>query len=237
MSSTGEPPDVGRPAFSQEGGNGGKRTAGAEENLQALAGGICHRVKNDLQTVANLLALAVPYAATPNAMAEALEGRVGALSVSYTLVSQSGAPPTLEKLAEEVVRRSKWRLSGSLSLESDLPPLNLSLRLCSPLSLWLHEVVVNALEHGLQNSRQPRLILSGGLTRDMFQLSIIDNGPGLPPGFDSATHARFGLKVAQAVARSDLRGQMDLVNREEGLEARLELPAHEFESLNRIVWS
>jgi two-component sensor histidine kinase len=237
MSRAGEPPNSTRPASAQDRGPGGERATGADIGKQELAGGICHRVKNDLQTLANLLALAAPHAASPMEMAEALEGRVGAMSVSYTLVAETGAPPTLDRLAGEIARRSQWRLSAPLSLENNLPALELSLRLCSPLSIWLHEVVVNALVHGLANSRQPRLILSGGLNGDVFQVSVMDNGPGLPPGFDATGNARFGLKVAQAVARSDLRGQMELKNRQEGLEARLELPAHEFESLKRVLWS
>lgn len=237
MSRAGEPPENNRPASKNDRGPGGERAAGAQRGKRDVAGGICHRVKNDLQTLANLLALAAPYSASPAEMAEALEGRVGAMSVSYTLVSETGAPPTLDRLAGEVVRRSQWRLHTPLGLDNRLPALELSLRLCSPLSIWLHEVVVNALAHGLAASRQPRLILDGGLNGDSFSLSVTDNGPGLPPGFDAAQNARFGLKVAQAVARSDLRGRMELLNREEGLEARLELPAHEFESLKRSLWS
>jgi two-component sensor histidine kinase len=237
MSRASEPPESKRPGSVKDGGTGGERAAAAEHDKRDIAGGICHRVKNDLQTLANLLALAVPYAASPVEMVEALEGRIGAMSVSYTLVSESGAPPSLDRLAGEIVRRSQWRLNTPLKLENNLPALELSLRLCSPLSIWLHEVVVNALVHGLANSRQPRLTLSGGLNGEAFQLSVIDNGPGLPPGFDAADNARFGLKVAQAVARSDLRGQMELLNRQEGLEARLELPAHEYESLKQNPWN
>ncbi len=237
MSRAGEPPNDGPPVSAHDRGDGEERAAAVPPELQEMAGGICHRVKNDLQTMANLLALAAPYAASPGEMAEAMESRVGAMSVSYTLVAQSGAPPSLDRLAEEVVRRSKWRLAEPCEFKNNLPPLELSLRLCSPLSLWLHEVVVNALEHGLANAHRPSLTLSGGLNGETFHLSVEDNGPGLPPGFDTAVNARFGLKVAQAVALSDLRGQMDLANLAVGLRARLELPAHEFERLNRIVWS
>lgn len=236
MSRAGEPPKNKRPASARDRGLGGEQATDAGREMRDLAGGICHRVKNDLQTLANLLALAAPHAASPADMAEALEGRVGAMSVSYTLVAETGAPPTLDRLAGEVVRRSRWRLNAPLDLTNDLPALELSLRLCSPLSIWLHEVVLNAVVHGLAHNPQPRLSLSGGLDGGLFHLSVLDNGPGLPLGFDAAAHARFGLKVAQAVAKSDLRGQMELLNRQEGLEARLELPAHEFESLKRILW-
>ncbi len=218
-----------------EPGEGEQDTGGGAE-LHKLAGLICHRAKNDLQTVANLVSLAASHVRRPADMVEALEGRVGALSVSYSLVSQRGAPPCLDHLAEEVVRRSKWRLATALEVKNDLPSLELSLRLCSPLSLWLHEMVVNALEHGLARAQRPVLALAGGLSGDGFHLSVMDNGPGLPPGFDPAVHGRFGLRVAQAVAESDLRGRMALLPMPDGTNARLEMPVHEFQRLNRSTW-
>ncbi len=237
MSRPGEPLGNTVPVSSQERDSRGERAFGASRDTRGLAGDICHRIKNDLQTLANLLALAVPHCTTPDDMAEALEGRVGAMSVCYTLVAESGAPPTLNRLAQEVARRSQWRLSAPLSIQNDLPELELSLRLCSPLSLWLHEVTVNALVHGLAGNGRPHLTLGGGLNGDSFHLSVWDNGHGLPQDFDLASHSRFGLKVAQAVAKSDLRGGMDLVPLEKGLEARLELPANEFQRLNQNPWN
>jgi two-component sensor histidine kinase len=237
MSHPAEPLDGQVPVPAQERESGGKSSSGASTSGRGLAGDISHRVKNDLQTLANLLALAVPHTNTPDDLAEAIEGRVGAMSVCYTLVAESGAPPTLDRLAQEIARRSQWRLTAPLSIDNNLPSLELSLRLCSPLSLWLHEVTVNALLHGLSQNGQPRLGLSGSLDGDAFVLSVTDNGHGLPQVFDLATHCRFGLKVAQAVARSDLRGTMDLIPHEKGLEARLEVPAHEFQRLNQDPWN
>ena len=248
MNRSGEPPDIKAPAFPEErdsrGEKGSRGERASEVSLQkrgvagrGVAGDICHRIKNDLQTMANLLALAAPYFAAPLDLAEALEHRVGAMGVPYTLVAENGAPPTLDRLAQEVARRSQWRLPTPLGIQNSLPDLQLSLRLCSPLSLWLHEVIVNALVHGLDGNGRPRLSLSGGLSGHGFRLSVMDNGHGMPQGLDWATRARFGLKVAQAVAKSDLRGHMDLTPHSEGLEARLELPAHEFERLNRHLWN
>lgn len=206
-------------------------------SARQVAGGICHRAKNDLQTLSNLMALAAPYARTPAELSEALDGRIGAMSVSYTLVAQSGAPPRLDRLAEEVVRRAKWRLTAPLDFDNQLPSLEISLRLCSPLSLWLHEMVVNALAHGLARVQHPKLLIAGQVDGDTFQISVVDNGPGLAPGFDISAQAGLGLKIAQAVARSDLRGRMELKTLGEGLQARLEFPAHEFERLNRNLWN
>jgi two-component sensor histidine kinase len=210
-------------------------TGGNTAAIGEVVGGICHRAKNDLQTVANLLALASPHARTPADLAEAVEGRVGALSVCYTLASEGGSAPTLDRLAQEVVRRSLWRARWPVVQELDLEPQPLSVRLCSPLSLWLHETVVNALVHGL-DAATARLEISGGLEESGLVLRVRDHGPGPPPGFDPAGAGRLGLKIAEAVAKSDLRGAMRLTAANPGLEARLEVPRHEFEQLNRAQW-
>lgn len=168
------------------------------------AQGVCHRAKNDLNTLYNIVGLASLYARSPQELAEALEGWVMAMSQYYTLVAETRQPPTLERLAEMVMRRNLNKLSVPARLSRQLPAMMLSLRLCSPISLWLHEIIDNALKHGLERVTDPCLRLEGALDDRGLRLSVADNGAGLPPGFDPKRDARLGLKVAMAIADRDL---------------------------------
>lgn len=197
----------------------------SEKPDRDLAGGVCHRAKNDLQAIANLMAMACPYARTPEELAEAMEGRVGALAVSYSLVHETGARPTLDRLANEIARRCQGRAALPPRVQRDLPPLSLSLRLCSPLSLWLHEIITNALLHGRPRGGPAVLSLGARLDEEGLLLWVADNGPGLPPGFDPVRQHRFGLYLARAVAETDLHGRLELVDAAPGLEVRLWVPA------------
>lgn len=215
-------------------GGAGAAELGAVRDIRRMTGSICHRAKNDFQTIANMLALASAFARSPEELAEAMEGRVGAFSICYSLISENGHSPALDRLVEEVMRRSLWRVVAPPRVERRLPDLRLSLRLCSPLSLWLYEVVGNALQHG-QNGGSAALGLFGHLDAEGLTLRVVDNGPGLPAGFSLASHARLGLKLAQAVASTDLRGRLELSDAKPGLEARLVVPAAELNALNRDV--
>lgn len=211
---------------------------GADMTPEALkvAGGVCHRVKNDFQTIANILSLCCAHARSAQELAEAVEGRVLALSLAYTLVSEGGRPPDLGRLMEEVLRRNLWLGPASLRLERRLPRLPLSLRLCSPLSLWLNEIIGNALKHGLEPVSDPRLVLEGRLDDRGLELSVIDNGPGLPPGFHPQRDSRLGLKLALALASTDLRGSLELGDAGPGLRATLRVPATGLAQLSREAW-
>lgn len=208
----------------------------APESVQPyrdLAGGVCHRAKNDLQAITNLMAMACPYARTPEELAEAMEGRVGAMAVSYSLIHETGARPTLDRLAADILRRAQGRAALPPRVQRDLPELSLSLRLCSPLSLWLHEIIANALDHGRPASGPASLSLGGRLDEEGLLLWVADNGPGLPPGFDPAQQHRFGLYLARAVAETDLHGRLELVNASPGLEVRLWVPTATLQAHNR----
>lgn len=218
-----------------DGGAVASAAALTPESLKA-AGGVCHRVKNDLQTIANLLALGCSHARSPRDLAEAVEGRVVALSLGYTLVCETGQPPTLDRLAQEVLRRNLWKGPAHLRLQRRLPHMVLSLRLCSPLSLWLHEIIANALRHGLEQVSDPQLTLEGSLDGEGLRLCVTDNGAGLPPGFALARDARLGLKLATALAANDLRGDLDLKEARPGLKAALRVPAGELARLTQEIW-
>jgi two-component sensor histidine kinase len=201
-----------------------------------VAGGVCHRVKNDFQTIANILALSSAYATTAQDLVEAVEGRVMAMSLCYTLVGEAGQPPSLGRLVEEILRRNLWRGPAHLRLERRVGEVHLSLRLCSPLSLWLHEVIGNALRHGLEQVSDPLLVMEGGLDQTGLWLSITDNGPGLAPGFRLDRDSHLGLKLAQALAATDLRGNLKLEDARPGLRALLRVPAADYARLSSEAW-
>ncbi len=219
-------------------GNAPPETVELTEPLGRLAGEICHRVRNDLQNVASLLGLAAAQAPTPFALAEMMEGRIGALSAAYALVLEKRQGPGLDGLVDEILRRLLWRQDGGLALEKQVEALPLSLRLCSPLSLWLYEIILNALRHGQPRHAGGVLVIKGRRHEGGLRLAVLDNGPGLPPGFDINRQARLGLKLSQAMASKELGGSMELLASPlGGLEAVLTVPATEFAILNRGVWT
>lgn len=64
----------------------------------------------------------------------------------YTLVAgEGGRPPRLDQVSEEVLRHLPWRYGTVAQVKRDIQDIKLSLRLCSPRSLWLHEIIGNAL--------------------------------------------------------------------------------------------
>ncbi len=197
---------------------------------------ICHRVCNDLQTLSNLASLAAPFCGSPRELAQALERRAGALSVPYGLRAEKGQPPELDALARGVCQRAQANLGSAAQVEQDLPPLVLSLRLASPLALWLHEIMDNGLRHG-RGDNGIGLEISGRRDSQGFWLQVSDNGPGLPAGFDPESKAKLGLKVAGAVASGDLRGEMKLNPGQNGLSVRLQAPGAEFDRLNQEAWA
>lgn len=208
------------------------------ESARTIASQVCHRAKNDFQTIVNLLDLACPYMGSAQELVESIQGRVGALSVCYSMVGECQAAPTLDLLADEVLRRLLWRRGDDVRVDKRIPAVPLSLRLCSPLSLWLHEILSNALDHGASGASSDHLSLSALMGREEFVLRVADNGPGLPPGFDLERHAHLGLRLARAVAQSDLRGHLDLMTGASGgLEVSLSIPVSEMETLNRDLWT
>ncbi len=235
--SRGNAPDRGGGAAPVSSPRPGK-SGGPPENREprrSLAEQFCHRIKNDLQTLANLMSLAADYSASPQELARSMQGRCHALSVPYTLAARARGAPRLDRLAGELLRRVLAPAALRPELDLRLPPLVLGLRLASSLSLWLHEILDNAARHALAKTRGARLSVSSRQDREQMVLRVCDNGPGLPPGFDPAGDAGMGLTLARALAEHDLGGGMELAHREPGLEVRLLIPRPELESLNREV--
>jgi two-component sensor histidine kinase len=196
---------------------------------------ICHRCRNDLTTIRDLLSLRAAYASDPETLAKSMEGRIAALSMAYNhSASPHGKELTLNNLARDIVDRIFYHQSNNQRFDISLPLVRVNLRLASPIGLWLYEIISNALIHGAGAALPGVISITGQEAGGNLLLSIRDQGPGLPQGFNLEKDAKAGLRVAQAVASFDLKAKMEFSQASPGLCTKLEVPLDEIERLNRM---
>lgn len=196
---------------------------------------ICHRAANDLQTIINIAVMAAGQAQDPMALAMGLQGRIAAMGIPYGLISDKGLPPRLDELCRAVSQRlGEPHPQSRISLE--VAPYDMSLRLGTALGLWLHEIVNNALIHGLAE-HAAQIEITGGCGADGLWLAVRDHGPGPPPGFDPQKQGKLGLRICRAIADSELGGKLELNPAGPGLEARISIPDRELQGINRGPWT
>lgn len=189
---------------------------------------IHHRVKNNLQTVSALLRLQARRIEDPAASAALNEAvrRIASIALVHeTLSSGSDSSVAFDDVLDRLI-------THSLDLSSRMNELvitrtgflgSLDPTIATPLSLVVTELIHNALEHGLeQGGSSLEIALERGETR--AHISIIDDGVGLPEGFDLATSSNLGLQIVRTLTENELRGELVLESAGNKTVARLTFP-------------
>jgi two-component sensor histidine kinase len=97
-------------------------------------------------------------------------------------------------------------------------------RLAAPLSMVLAELVQNALEHGVGPDSQ-LLEVRAEREADLLCVEVVDDGRGLPAGFDPVSSANLGLRIVRTLVTGEMRGELELGERPGGGTAvRLAIP-------------
>jgi two-component sensor histidine kinase len=96
-------------------------------------------------------------------------------------------------------------------------------RIATPLSLVVTELIHNALEHGLAESGS-HLTITVARSQSGAEITIFDDGVGLPEGFSLVESSNLGLQIVRTLTENELRGNIDLVRTPSGTEARLTFP-------------
>jgi two-component sensor histidine kinase len=175
---------------------------------------IHHRVKNNLQTVAALLRLQARRLAEPEArlaLDEAVR-RVGSIAIVHETLSQTldeqvdfddvcdRLSQMVGEVASETVQLSTRR-TGSFG--------QLSAEVATPMAMVLTELLQNAAQHGFAN-RPGRLDINVLRAAGRLQVTIDDDGRGLPAGFDPAVSGNLGLSIVRTLVESELDGVISL---------------------------
>ncbi|HEX2554580.1 MAG TPA: HWE histidine kinase domain-containing protein [Microvirga sp.] len=195
-----------------------------EETRQALAREMNHRVKNLFAVASGLVSMTARSAKTPKDMADALRGRLGALSRAHELVRSSGAAAGQGASLGELIRAvlAPYAQEGPgdrLVLQGPAVPVGASV--VTNLALVLHELSTNAAKYGALSSPRGHLAVRWSEEGEEVHLTWEETGgpalPGAPPA------EGFGGQLTRRTVSGQLGGEMDYDWRADGLVLRMTL--------------
>ncbi|MCH1866612.1 PAS domain-containing sensor histidine kinase [Nocardioides sp. CFH 31398] len=174
---------------------------------------IHHRVKNNLQTVAALLRLQARRARVPEArepLEEAVR-RVGSIAIVHETLSQAATEDVeFDDVADRLGRmvldvaaagdRVEVRREGSFGT---LPSES-----ATTLAMVLTELLQNAVEHAYTPTAAGRVVVEVRRRAERLEVAVVDDGRGLPDGFDPATSGSLGLSIVRTLVTTELAGTL-----------------------------
>ncbi|RME44257.1 MAG: GAF domain-containing protein [Chloroflexi bacterium] len=204
------------------------KQAEQERDRQAmLLQEVRHRVKNNLQTMVGFLSYVMAHRHEVD-LAEAVPAvieRIKAMAkIQDTLSAHSAEPVEFRDLVAKAVEPAlivPREPDKSPALEFRGPRLLLTQVAAEALALAVNELVLNALEHGQATKITIRTKLQAG----RVTVEVVDNGIGLPEGFDLSRDAGLGLSIADGLVRRSLGGSLSLTRSRNRTIATINLPA------------
>lgn len=193
-----------------------------------------HRVKNNLQVITSLLRLQflkIDDEGTRDMLRNS-ENRVLSMALVHeqlynsTNVSQINFREYIRKLVPGLFtayNAEEARINVRISIQSDV---HLTLNKAIPLGLIVNELVSNILKHAFSHSSNEKpeiditLVEKGGTH---LQLTISDNGVGLPADYDVRGGQSLGLQLVVILAEEQLMGNIVFVS-DNGLKTSFTFP-------------
>lgn len=191
---------------------------------------IHHRINNNMQLIMSLLNLSTRRIVDPTLLSilGSVSRRIEAMALVYEQfygsddMSRIDFLLYLRHMAEGLSLAAK-RDPAAITIEAETESLFLNLEEAIPAGLASSELLTNALTHAYLGVTPPGEIrLSIRLLGEAVEVSVGDDGCGLPEGFSAETADTFGLILVRTLA-SQLRGTIEFRS-EGGAKAILRFP-------------
>nr|MBP7604242.1 PAS domain S-box protein [Spirochaetota bacterium] len=174
-----------------------------------------HRIKNNMSTIASLLALQARGLSSEQAVAALTDARsrVNTMMEIYEKLYRSPdyrsirAADYLGRLIEGI--RLTYSTGTSIRIEKRIDDMTLDSRVLFPAGMIVNELLTNALRHAFPDGRNGEievgLVRAGG----EIELTVSDNGEGIPPHVEVDNARGFGLVLVSTLAEQ-LGGALEL---------------------------
>lgn len=199
------------------------------EDLSAVIQEMHHRIKNNLQTVVDLLTLQGQQqgcAVASKCLGDSI-GRVKSIAAVHDLLIVDNIRQTdvikLAQLLADIATSSSKRPNLRIRVSVEGSRIHLSSRQATCLALVLNELLDNAVEHAFPNVDEGEIGIELREDGPDAEIVVRDSGVGLGEAFDRARTGGLGLAIARSLVERDLMGSLTLAG-SKGTEAFIRFP-------------
>lgn len=169
---------------------------------------IHHRVKNNLQIVISLLNSQSVYLKDPEMLGVFRESqnRMRSISLIHQKLYQGDNLSGIDmfsythELAEHL--QYSFDTEGKIDFILEIEKITMDVSQAVPIGLILNEAITNAIKYAFRNLKNGEIhIVLKRTENDRMQLTIADNGCGLPTGFDHDRLNSLGMKLMKGLSR------------------------------------
>lgn len=176
----------------------------ALERNRLLLAELTHRVKNNLQLVLAILQRSGRSVRDPEARAllARVETQVLSIASVYETINRAGGSSEVDVLVVLPTLCESARRALDCPVEMQVAPgetAPMAAAQAVPLCLAINELVTNAAKHA---GPAPEVVVRCEIRGGDLAVTVRDNGPGLPPGFDFGKTGRFGGQMVVSCVAS-----------------------------------
>ena len=191
---------------------------------EVLLSEIHHRVKNNLTAFISLLSLdgAIEDTTAGKTLRQDLQNRARSMSLIHEtlyrtkLYDEVDMGMYLTTLLDHV--GNSFKTTRSVKTVVDADRVMLDIARATPAGLIINELVTNSYKYAFAEPESGRNVQADPPTVTIallksdgeYQLTVKDNGPGLPPGFDITKTQTLGLKLVNFLAKHQLRAKVEV---------------------------
>ncbi|MDZ7695167.1 MAG: histidine kinase dimerization/phosphoacceptor domain -containing protein [Balneolaceae bacterium] len=192
------------------------------EERESLLSEIHHRLKNNLAVIIGLLDLQAAKTSseeTKNILSECIN-RIQSIATLHEKLYETGdfENISLNSYITELIEHLVQTLSShdmDISIREDIADISLPSDKAVTLALIINEVFTNSFKHGFKGVKEGRLWITLNHESDHIDLTISDDGVGLPDDLDLANINTLGMRLIHTLC-TQLGGQYTFENRDPG---------------------
>ncbi len=186
----------------------------AEEREKASAAGkamlfieLQHRIKNSMAIISSLVGIESDAVEAPEAKSSlaTLGSRVSALASLYDILYDSGGIEDIDLVdylgrVIDSAAESIGADARGISVTKHIMPASIDMKRAISIGLIVNELVTDCFKHAFPGGRRGTITVRLAREGEALALDIVDDGIGLPPGFNPAEAEGFGLKLVGLLA-------------------------------------
>lgn len=194
-----------------------ERIRASLEEKEVLLREIHHRVKNNMQIICSLLSLQSGYIKDKKytGILKESQDRIKSMALVHEKLYQSenladiNFSEYMKTLVHELVR-SYGADTHKIAVRTEVEDVSLNIDTAIPCGLIINELVSNALKHAFPEGRKGEIVVALRSVSDAIELTVSDNGIGIPDTIDFRTTTSLGLRLVTILAEDQLEGEVFL---------------------------